>query len=113
MSIAKTIVQLLAAVLAAVLPGLLVEQPLGVTGWINIIVLAAGAVHVFNSANIPGWNIAKSIASAVAALGVLLISVLADGGVSPAEWVQISTAFVGTVAVYFTPNAGTRTVTAP
>lgn len=113
MSIAKTIVQLVAAVLAAVLPGLLVEQPLGVTGWINIVVLAAGAIHVFNSANLPGWNLAKSIASGVAALGVLLISVLADGGVSSGEWVQIATAFLGTVAVFAVPNAGTRTVTGP
>lgn len=105
MSVAKTIVQLIAAVLAAIAPGIIVGQPLGVVGWINLVVLAAGAIHVYNAANLPHWNVAKAIASAVAAVGVVLISALSDGGVSAGEWVQIVTALLGAAAVYAVPNA--------
>ena len=105
MVVAKMIVQLVAAVLAAVAPGIIVGQPLGLTGWINIIVLAAGAVNVFNAANLPHWNIAKTIASAVAAVGVVLISALSDGGVTAGEWVQIIVALAGSGTVFAVPNA--------
>lgn len=110
MTVAKTVVQVVVAVLAAILPSLLTGQALGLVGWINIIVLAAGAVHVYNSANLPGWNVAKAIASAVAAVGVVLISALSDGGVTAGEWVQIITALLGSGAVFATPNRGARQV---
>ena len=111
MSVAKTIVQVIVAVLAAILPSLLVGQPLGLVGWINIVVLAAGAVQVYNASNlVPGWPIAKAIASAVAAVGVVLISALSDGGVTAGEWVQIITALLGSGAVFAVPNRGARQV---
>lgn len=105
MSVAKTIVQLVVAVLAAVAPGIVVGQPLGLVGWINIIMLAAGAIQVYNSANLPHWEVAKAIASGVAAVGVVLISALSDGGVTAGEWVQIVIALAGTGAVFAVPNA--------
>ena len=108
MSVAKTIVQVIVAVLAAVLPSVVVGEPLGLVGWINIVVLAAGAVNVFNAANLPHWNVAKAIASAVAAVGVVLISALSDGGVTAGEWVQIITALLGSGAVFAVPNRGAR-----
>jgi hypothetical protein len=110
-SAAKAIVQLVVAVLAAILPSLLVEEPLGLVGWVNVIVLGAGAIHVFNSANsVPGWPIAKAIASAVAAIGVVLISALADSSIDAGEWVQVITALLGAGAVYAVPNRGVRHV---
>lgn len=111
MTIAKTIVQVLVAILAAVLPSLLVGQPLGLVGWINIIVLAAGAIHVYNAANsVPGWPIAKAIASTAAAVGVILISALADSSIDAGEWVQIITALLGVGGVYAVPNRGARQI---
>lgn len=107
MSIAKTITQIVVAVLAAVLPSVVVGQSLGLSGWVNLIVLAAGAIQVFNASNaIPGWPIAKAIASGISAVGVVLISALSDSGVDSGEWVQIVTALAGVAAVYAVPNRG-------
>jgi hypothetical protein len=111
-SIAKTIVQLVVAVLAAILPSLLTEHPLGLAGWINFAVLAAGAVQVFNAANLPGWPIAKTIASVVAAIGVVFVSALADSSIDTGEWIQIVTALVGSAAVYLVPNYGAQAAAA-
>lgn len=109
MSIAKAIVQAVVAVLAAILPSLLVEEPLGLVGWVNVIVLAAGAVNVYITSNgVAGWSMAKAIASAVAAIGVVLISALADSSIDAGEWVQIITALLGTGAVFAVPNRGAR-----
>lgn len=105
MAIAKALVALLAAVLAAVVPGLLGDQPLGVVGWINVVVLAAGAVQVFNATNLPGWSIAKTIAAAISAAGVIVVSALSSGGISTVDWIQIVLAVVGALGVYAVPNA--------
>ncbi len=45
----------------------------------------------------------KFIVALAAALGVLAAA-LADGAVSPTEWVQIALAFVGALGVYQLPN---------
>jgi phage tail protein X len=110
---AKTLVALVAAVLAAVLPaltnhaGLLPDGHLGASGVANIVVLAAGAIQVFNAPNVPGWRWAKLIAAAAAAAGVVLISALTDADVGAAEWVQILVAGLGALGVAAVPNAGT------
>lgn len=107
MSIAKTIVQVVFAVVAAIAPSILTEAPLTVTGWINVVILAAGAIQVFNASNlVPGWPIAKGIASGVSAVGVVLVSALADSGIDAVEWVQITTALLAVIAVYAVPNRG-------
>jgi peptidoglycan biosynthesis protein MviN/MurJ (putative lipid II flippase) len=108
---AKTLVALLTAVLAAVLPaltnhaGLLPDGHLGASGVANIVVLGAAAVQVFSAPNTPGWRWAKTIAAAVAAGGVVLISALTDADVGAAEWVQIGMAVLGALGVYAVPNA--------
>lgn len=114
MTYAKTLVALLAAVLAAVLPGLThqagltTDGRLGASGIANIVVLAAGTIQVFNAGNLPGWRYAKLIAAAVGAGGVVLISVLSDLQVSPQEWIQVALAVLGTLGVAAIPNAGTE-----
>lgn len=104
MSLAKAIVAALAAILAGVLPGLIVDQPLGLSGILNIVALAAGAVQVYNATNIPGWNLAKLIASVVTAGVVVAISALSDGSITPGEWVQVATAVAAAVGVFWAPG---------
>lgn len=104
MSIAKTLVAALAAVLAAILPGM-IDGPMGLSEIVNVVVLAAGALHVYNAGNVPGWRYAKLVAAAIAAGGVILISALTDGAVSYAEWIQIALAVAGAVGVRQVPNA--------
>ncbi len=112
-SIAKTLVAALAAVLAAILPGLTTDVPLGLAGIVNVIVLAAGAIQVFNAANIPGWPVAKLIAAAVAAAGVVVISAWSDQVITSAEWVQIALAVLGALGVWAVPNSRPAVVGVP
>lgn len=103
MTIVKAIVQLMMTMLAAVVPGL-AAGPMTPTAWINVVILGAGAIMVYNASNdIPGWNYAKLIASAVSAVAVLLVSSL-EGGISPAEWIQLALAAAGAVGVGALPN---------
>jgi hypothetical protein len=105
MTLLKAIVAALAAVLAAVLPGLIAGGPLGLVGWINVVLLAAGAIQVYNASNgVPGWPIAKAVAAIVTAAGVVAVSALSDSSITPGEWVQIATAALGAVAVFSVPN---------
>lgn len=111
MPAAKTLVAVLAAVLAAVLPGLTgidTDHQFGLVQLVNVVVLAAGAVQVYNAPNISGWPIAKTIAAAVAAGGVVVISAVSDSVIDPAEWVQIALAVLGAIGVYAIPNSGGR-----
>lgn len=102
MSIVKSVVQLLMTVLAAVIPAL-AEGPMTFENWINVVILGAGAVMVYNAANLPGWEYAKLIASAVSAVAVLLVSAM-QGGISPAEWIQMALAAAAALGVGAIPN---------
>lgn len=105
MTVAKSIVQLVMTILAAVVP-MLAEGPLDTAGWINVVILGAGVVTVWNSANIPGWEWAKFVASAVSAIAVVLSASL-TGGISSAEVIQMILAGAAAVGVGAVPN-GTR-----
>lgn len=102
MTIVKAVVQLIATILAAVIPAL-ANGPMTATAWINVVILGTGAVMVYNAANLPGWDYAKLIASAVSAVAVLLVSAL-EGGISPAEWIQLALAAAGALGVGALPN---------
>lgn len=106
MTIVKSIVQVVMTILAAVVPGL-ANGPMDTTAWINVIILGAGAIMVYNAGNIPGWNYAKLIASAVSAVAVLLVSFL-DGGLSGAEVIQLVLAAFSAIGVGAIPN-GSKT----
>jgi hypothetical protein len=103
-TVAKAVVQLVATVLAGLIPALS-AGPLDTTGWINVVILAAGIVMVYNAANIPGWSYAKLVASAVSAVAVVLVSSL-SGGISLAEIIQMVVAFLGALGVGAIPNGG-------
>lgn len=104
---AKTLVAVLAAVLAAVLPGL-TGDTFGLVELVNVTILAAGAIQVFNAGNLPSFRYAKTVAAAVAALGVVFISAWTDFRISPAEVVQMILAVLGAVGVATVPNGGTQ-----
>jgi hypothetical protein len=102
MTVLKSVVQLLMTVLAAVIPALAVG-PMTFENWVNVVILAAGAVMVYNAANIPGWDYAKLVASAVSAVAVLLVSAW-QGGLSAAEVIQMVLAAAAALGVGALPN---------
>lgn len=100
---AKAIVQLVMTVLAGLVPALAVG-PLDTAGWVNVVVLAAGIVMVYNAGNIPGWRYAKLIASATSAVAVVL-AVSLTGGIDMTEWIQMLLAAAAAFGVGAIPNA--------
>ena len=103
---AKALAALAAAILAAIVPALYSDAPLGFAGWVNVIILAGGAVHVYNASNsFPGYEYAKLIAAIATAGAVVLSSALSDGDVTRIEWIQVATATLGAFVVYRVPNA--------
>lgn len=107
MSVAKAIVQLVMTVLAGIVPALIVG-PLTTASWINIVVLGAGVVMVYNAANIPGYAYAKLIASAVSAVALVLTAALTDGAITPDEIIQMILGAAAALGVGAIPNNGTR-----
>lgn len=101
---AKATVQLAMTVLAAIVPALTVG-PLTPAGWINIVVLGAGVVMVYNAANIPGYAYAKLIASAVSAVALVLAAAITDGAITPAEIIQMVLGAAAAVGVGAIPNS--------
>jgi len=95
----KAVLQLLGAMLAAVVPLVTVANDLTLTEWINVAVVAAGAATVWLTANAPDgvWSYTKTFMSLVSAGGVVLISALGDGSISAVEWMQIGTAVVAAI----------------
>ena len=112
----KAIVQLIGAVVAAVVPLLATDQPLSLVGWINVGVVAAGAVNVYITSNdLSGgvWSVSKLWVSLVSTIGVLAISLLADGSLSAADWMQIGAAVLAAIAVWWVPNPSNTPVPQP
>lgn len=106
MTVAKALVQLVMTVLAGIVPAL-VAGPLDTAAWVNVVILGAGVVMVYNAANIPGWNYAKLVAAFVSAVAVVLVSSL-SGGISLAEVIQMALAGAAAIGVGAIPN-GART----
>jgi hypothetical protein len=105
MSVAKAIVQLVMTVLAALVPALTAGE-LGPAEWINLVVIGAGVVMVYNAANIPGWSYAKLVASAVSAVAVVLTAAITDGATTSAEIIQMVLAAAAVLGVGAIPNGG-------
>lgn len=105
MSTVKFWVALFAAVAAAVGP-FLAAGPLDFAGIVNVLVAGGGALYVYLSKNDPTgvWSYAKTIAHGVAAVGVIVLSVL-SGGISPLEWIQVGATLLGTLGVWKLGNS--------
>lgn len=100
--------QVLGAVLAVVLPVLMAsDTPLSYTEWVNVGVLAAGAITVWITQNNPQggpWNYARLGATTVSTAGVVIISATSDGWpLTNVEWLQVIAAVAGSLAVYEAP----------
>jgi hypothetical protein len=99
---AKFAAQVAATVLTAVVALLNgTDHVPGVSDWINVLIVALGAVAVLGAGNLPEgvWRHTKTIVAAATAVAVLLQSVITDG-VSAAEWVQLALAALGAAGVY-------------
>jgi hypothetical protein len=107
---AKAIAAVLAAVLAAAVPAIAVDGPLTFTDWINVVILAAGAIHVYNAENTPAWQYGKLIAAVISAAAVVAIAIPAWPP-TRAEWIQVFIAALGAFTVYRIPNAPAVTST--
>ena len=103
----KAIAMLIAAMLAAVIPGLTGGWDLSFVEWVNVAVLASGAANVAivtNHYNSNTWRIAKVFSAVVATGGVVLISVFSDSVITSGEVIQIVIAVIAPIAVYFAPR---------
>ena len=96
----KLIAQLVATVLAGIVPALAGDNHISAAEWINVVILALGAVAVLGAGNLPEgvWAHTKAIVSAATAGAVLLQSSI-SGGVNPTEWLQIALAVLGALGV--------------
>lgn len=100
--------QVFGAVLAVVLPVLMAnDAPLSYTEWVNVGVLAAGAITVWITDNHPDggvWNYTRLGASMVSTAGVVVISATSDGWpMTNVEWLQVIAAVTAALAVYTAP----------
>lgn len=110
---AKMWMQLLAAILAAVLPFILDAAHMGLPEWINVAILAIGAAVVWNSSNTNGWRYGKAVGSAFMTVLVLFVSLYSDGALSFAEVIQMVLAFLAPLAVFFVRNEPINTDQTP
>lgn len=104
----KTLVQLLGAMFAAIMP--LTQDPGApldnTIAWINVGVIAAGSATVYIAANADWgvWSITKTFMSLISVVGVAAISVFSDGVMSTSDWFQVGSALMAAVAVYGFPK---------
>lgn len=100
----KFISQLVATIVAAVIAAL-VDSRVDFTEWLNVGVLALGAIGVLGAGNLPTtvWKYTKAIVASASAVLVLWQS-LASGGMTPSEWLQLLAAAFGALGVYAVPG---------
>lgn len=101
---AKFISQVVATVLAALVAAL-ADDRLDFGEWLNVGVLALGAVAVLGAGDLPAgvWRYTKPIVASASAVLVLWQS-LATGGMSGSEWLQLGIAALGAVGVFAAPG---------
>lgn len=107
---AKFIAIVVATVLSAVSAALFGDNVISPQEWVNVAILAVGALAVFAGPNVPGAAYTKSILAALTAGLTVLASVLV-GGVGIAEIIQIVLAAAAAVGVYAVPNEPAYDVT--
>jgi hypothetical protein len=98
MPYAKMIAQVVATVLAALVPYLAVGG-LDASAWVNVAIIGVGALAVFAAPNVPGAPVTKLVLSALSAVLVLLASVI-TGGITLDEVLQLVLAALGALGVY-------------
>jgi hypothetical protein len=99
----KFIAIVVATVLSGISAALLGDNTISPAEWVNIAVLAVGALAVFAAPNVPGAAYTKTILAVLAA-GLTVLTSVITGGIAPVEWIQIALAGLGALGVYAIPN---------
>lgn len=101
----KFVAQVVATGLTAIVAALL-DNRVDTLEWVNVGIVALGAVGVLGAGNLPTgvWAYTKTIVASATAGLVLLTSLLADGGMSTAEWLQVLLAVAGAAGVAIVPG---------
>ncbi len=104
MNYLKFVAQVVAAGVAALVPAL-ADGRVTPDEWINVGIIALGAVAVLGAGNLPAgvWHWAKVIVAAASAVLVALAS-LWTGGITAMEWVQLGLAALGALGVAVLPG---------
>jgi hypothetical protein len=105
----KTGVQLLGAVLVAILPFLTGNAPMGAAEWMNVASVGLGAAVVWNTTNHPEWPYGKLIGSALIT-ALTTLSPIVSHGITRPEIMQIVIALITTILVGTIPNAPTASL---
>lgn len=100
---AKFAVQILGAVLVAVLPLLVGTSPMGASEWMNVALVGVGAFLVWSSKNEPGWNYAKFYAS-LAITALTDINSILPGPLTSSELLQIGLSLFTSLSVVMVAN---------
>ena len=102
----KSILQLLGALVLAVI--FVVQEAtsdgsvINPSEWVLVGIAAFGVFQVWGAANIPGFDKAKNLMSAAAAVLGLLVTVI-TGGIQGQEWMALIVLFLTTLGVVVSP----------
>lgn len=101
----KSIAMLIASVVMAVLAGvreLSSDGSISPSEWVTVAIAVFTTITVWASANVTGYDKAKTVVAAVGLLLNLLVSVIV-GGISNDEWLLLAVQFLGALGVAGAP----------
>lgn len=110
MNYAKAIAAVVATVLSGVIAALTGDGVVSTAEWINVAILAAGALAVFTAPNVPGARVTKAVLAVITAVLTLAVQLIGDGTLDMTEWLQLAMAALGALGVYAVPNSGSTVV---
>lgn len=103
MNYAKALAAVLATVVSGVIAALTGDGAVDTVEWVNVAILAAGALAVFTAPNVPGARITKAVLAVITAVLTLAVNLIA-GGLTITEWLQLGMAALAALGVYAVPN---------
>jgi hypothetical protein len=103
----KALLQLVAAVLAAVVPAFAdTTNWTDLSHWVNVLILAVGAYQVWNADNTTYWPMGKMYASLAMSVLMIATGFVTDGVLDVGEIVQLVIAALTPFGVYAVRNTG-------
>ena len=106
MNYAKAFAAVVATILSGVIAALAGDGVIDLQEWVNVAILAAGALAVFTAPNVPGARFTKAVLAVVTAVLTLAVNLIV-GGLDLTEWLQLGMAALAALGVYAVPNTGT------
>lgn len=103
MTYAKTVAQIVATGIAAMLVALTGDGQFSDVELINVAIAVVGAVGILYVPNAPNGPVAKAVVAVLMAVLTLAVNLIADG-VTISEWLQLVMAALGAIGVYAIPN---------